>query len=474
MCDGIWIQQASLCPSEPSSAAQNASSTPESGSSSIPEPTCLCSSIYEPVCGDDGQTYSNSCRAMCANLAEGSWTRGECGKKPPSPVKPTEFCGHIFDCVDIGSPANHNKQGVPSCGWCQLGTESGQGMGLLCLEGTLGNCSASKACAGNWVHDASLCPSGYPVLTTAVPTPHETSRDESPCLCSSIYDPVCDADNRTHSNSCWARCSGLSEANWTQGQCGKKPTPMAISAGPCGHVRECMHIEGPANHNKQGVQTCGWCQFGNHAVQGLGLPCLEEEGIGQCSPREACAGSWVPNPSLCHAVNKDTTTHNQEADNTTTASNATLLDPSDNVFIQKPTIDEANGTAAVLLQNTGCTCQAEEDKLVCGQDGKTYRSRCEAACKGAAVVAEGDCFSALLGDRPKDHWRAACLRYCKMMYGWLPSGGVCSNDGVTYSSECAARCYSAPIAFRLPCACQCTDDGRVVSHERRIVETNSR
>lgn len=30
--------------------------------------SCICPSVYHPVCGDDGNTYSNPCQAACKEV----------------------------------------------------------------------------------------------------------------------------------------------------------------------------------------------------------------------------------------------------------------------------------------------------------------------------------------------------------------------------------------------------------------------
>ena len=37
--------------------------------------TCICMEIYNPVCGADGRTYENSCKARCENVR---YKPGEC------------------------------------------------------------------------------------------------------------------------------------------------------------------------------------------------------------------------------------------------------------------------------------------------------------------------------------------------------------------------------------------------------------
>lgn len=124
--------------------------------------TCLdprvvaCSHDDDPVCGCDGKTYTNPCRANVSGASVKS--KGECPETKPPPAKAGEACG---------------SRGLPECA-----------QGLFCIYDEAAQCGATDQPG--------------------------TCVDPRMMGCSADYDPVCGCDGQTHSNACMALMSGVS------------------------------------------------------------------------------------------------------------------------------------------------------------------------------------------------------------------------------------------------------------------------
>merc|ERR1712117_784583 len=79
---------------------------------------------------------------------------------------------------------------------------------------------------------------------------------------------------------------------------------------------------------------------------------------------------------------------------------------------------------------------------VCGNNGKTYTSRCEATCKGESVRCNGTCPC------------KECI--CPEMYS-----PVCGTDSSTYSNDCRAKCNGISVKCKGQCPCSdgCVNSG---------------
>ncbi len=122
---------------------------------------------------------------------------------------------------------------------------------------------------------------------------------------------------------------------------------------------------------------------------------------------------------------------------------------------------------------TGCKCP-EIIKPVCGHDGHTYTNSCEASCKKAVVVSEGQCqggcdcpqnYDPVCGRNGKTY-QNFCFAGCENM-DIIRSGicegtnkncscsnfsnPVCGINGQIYDSPCLAKCADIPIDPQARC-----------------------
>lgn len=184
----------------------------------------MCTANYDPVCGKNNKTYSNSCEAHCEDV-DVSY-KGVC-ENPDAKTTSNSTAGR-----DVGSC-------VCPMVWQPVCTKNGKTRGNKCeakCRGEAiakeGECDGKAAAQADGLKQKTSLTAESADDSSKLPAagvPMKPPRKPN-CVCMQLWAPVCGKDGNTYSNKCEARCYDMTVAR--EGECDTtSPVDGATLAG---------------------------------------------------------------------------------------------------------------------------------------------------------------------------------------------------------------------------------------------------
>ena len=337
-----------------------------------------CPEILAPVCGCDAVSYGNDCLRMQAGV--GLLHEGECGSVCSGPDAAPCPAGHVCElaagscdiagleghcvaapeiCPDIYEPVCDcsGTTHINDCERLAVGAQLahfGECFGV-CDPNLPGSCPGGGTC---------IPPPGFCDLT------NESICVPMPDVCPQHMWPVCGCDGVSYDNPCLAVQAGAGIAH--EGPCGSS---QGCTATDCGPGSVCLPLPG----------TCfepdppGECVVVPDACPQVFDPVCGCDGVVYSTACHALsAGVAVDHPGDCFSVNTGCTPGLGGCGPGT-------------VCVVAPGMC-GNPSAPSFCVAVPEFCPTNLMIEVCGCDGTTYPTACDAVAVGAAIAHEGPCF----------------------------------------------------------------------------------